>query len=80
MVKIIFHGPLVQRFGNTMEITNVSSIDDIIKKLNLNNTEQEAASTISGYIILVNGKDWRIYNNNLKNSDVIDLIPINHGG
>ncbi|MEM3759398.1 MAG: hypothetical protein QXV70_07160 [Saccharolobus sp.] len=34
-----------------------------------------------GIIILINGKDWKLYDNlNIKDNDIIEIIPVNHGG
>lgn len=80
MVIVNFHGPLIQKYGtNSINVNNVKSIYEILKNLGIVNSDRKT-SAFAGYIILVNGKDWRLYNVELNEKDVIDIIPINHGG
>ncbi|WP_338600054.1 hypothetical protein V6M85_11195 [Sulfolobus tengchongensis] len=83
MVRIILKGPLVSQF-NYKEITindnnlfNVLSKIDGKKHLILNQHNQIK----SGILVLINGKDWRLCDlQKLSDDDVIEIIPVNHGG
>jgi molybdopterin converting factor small subunit len=80
--KVIFFGPLVQAFNSKeIEVKGedvLQALKNIDKKgiiLDLDN------NTIRpGYIILINGVDWRIKGGKITDNDIIQIIPINHGG
>ncbi|QGA54917.1 hypothetical protein GFS03_10170 [Sulfolobus sp. E5-1-F] len=83
MPKVILKGPLVSQLNcrelyvSDKELFNILLKIDGKKYLILNQNNQIK----SGIIILINGKDWRLYNNQLLNEyDTIEIIPINHGG
>ncbi|AAK40623.1 hypothetical protein SULI_06450 [Saccharolobus solfataricus] len=83
MPKVILKGPLISQFNfreiyvNDRELLRVLVKIDSKKHLILNESNQLK----SGILILINGKDWRLYRNQLLNdNDIIEIIPINHGG
>lgn len=83
MVTVIFKGPLANSFGK--EKINLPNsyfriydlLTDIDKgKILINNDRIKP-----GYIILINGKDYRLFENKkINDNDVVEIIPINHGG
>jgi molybdopterin converting factor small subunit len=83
---IIFRGPLAITLGNEkIEYKGEEkSIIEIIKKLDNNKGilyDYKSKNVKSGYIILINGKDYRLLEDNkIKDGDIIEIIPINHGG
>jgi len=83
MPKVILKGPLDSQLNcreidvSDKELFNVLLKIDGEKHLILNHNNQIK----SGILILINGKDWRLYNDQFLNeNDIIEIIPINHGG
>ncbi|MBB5253129.1 MoaD/ThiS family protein [Sulfurisphaera ohwakuensis] len=82
MVNIIFKGPLVNYFGTDRIIlkNSYNNIIDLIKEIDKNDIISHDGKIRAGYIILINGRDYRIYNKQLGENDTVEIIPINHGG
>ena len=84
MVTIIFRGPLANSFEkDKIALSNsYSSIYDLLKQIDTKGILINNDGRIkSGYIILINGKDYRLLENKkINEGDVIEIIPINHGG
>ncbi len=83
MIKIVLKGPLVSQIGKREIEINASSIFEALSSIDngrgilidINNKIR------AGYIILVNGKDWRMLESySLQPNDIIEIIPVNHGG
>ncbi|MFP3064920.1 MAG: MoaD/ThiS family protein [Sulfolobus sp.] len=82
-ITIVFKGPLISRFGKEkIEVNSNSSLEDILFKIDNENIIISKDKKIkAGYIILINGKDYRLSNaSQLKDGDIIEILPINHGG
>lgn len=82
-ITIVFKGPLISRFGKEkIEVNSNSSLEDILFKIDNENTIVSKDKKIkAGYIILINGKDYRLSNTSqLKDGDIIEILPVNHGG
>lgn len=85
MANVIFRGPLVSYFG-TEKITlsnSYSNIYDLIKDLDKKGIiiDSDGDKIKPGYIILINGKDYRLFSNReIGIADSVEIIPINHGG
>ncbi|MEM1629775.1 MAG: MoaD/ThiS family protein [Saccharolobus sp.] len=83
MPKIILRGPLITQFNRKEIELDGENIFEILSKLDNNrkyilNNKNEVKP---GIIILINGKDWKLYDNlNIKDNDIIEIIPVNHGG
>ncbi|BFH73353.1 hypothetical protein SJAV_12970 [Sulfurisphaera javensis] len=82
MVSVIFKGPLVSYFGSDKVILNksYSNINELINEIDKNGMITIKGKIKSGYIILVNGKDYRLFNGIISDQDTVEIIPINHGG
>ncbi len=81
MSKVLFFGPLVQAFNKKeIEIKGVNSIIEILRNIDKSGIIIDKDNIKPGYIILVNGVDWRIRGNAVSDNDVIQIIPVNHGG
>lgn len=82
MVNVIFKGPLATYFG-TEKITidkPYSSIIELLKEIDSKKIIVDNGKIKPGFIILVNGKDYRLLNGKLDINSTIEIIPINHGG
>ncbi|MEM0016178.1 MAG: MoaD/ThiS family protein [Saccharolobus sp.] len=83
MPKIILRGPLITQFNRKEIELDGENIFEILSKLDNNgkyilNHKNEVKR---GIIILINGKDWKLYDNlDIKDNDIIEIIPVNHGG
>jgi len=83
MVNVIFKGPLATSFGKEkISLPNsYSNIYDLLNDIDINGILVNNGRIKSGYIILINGKDYRLLENKeIDDNDVIEIIPINHGG
>ena len=83
MVNIIFKGPLANSFGKEKISlpSSYSSIYELLKDIDINGILISNGRIKSGYIILINGKDYRLFKNiRINDNDTIEIIPINHGG
>ncbi|AAY80053.1 MoaD/ThiS family protein [Sulfolobus acidocaldarius] len=82
-VKIRLKGPLATRLGRDEFVISLKADNllDILKELDKEEKLLINGNKIrSGYILLINGIDYRLLNGKLKDGDVVDILPINHGG
>ncbi|BCU70584.1 MoaD/ThiS family protein [Stygiolobus caldivivus] len=84
-LTVVLRGPLVTTYGfEKITYDGEYTIQEIIKKIDNNKNiiyDNKVGNIKSGYIILVNGKDYRLLKNHvIKDNDLIEIIPINHGG
>ena len=83
MITIIFKGPLANSFEkDKIELSNsYSSIYDLLREIDTKGILISNGRIKSGYIILINGRDYRLLENKkISDGDIIEIIPINHGG
>ncbi|BDC19277.1 ubiquitin [Acidianus sp. HS-5] len=80
MSKVVFFGPLVQVFNKKEIEIKGNNILEILRSVDKAGIIIDKDEIKPGYIILVNGVDWRIIGNNVSDNDIIQIIPINHGG
>ncbi|AHC51056.1 hypothetical protein SUSAZ_03025 [Sulfolobus acidocaldarius SUSAZ] len=82
-VKIRLKGPLATRLGRDEFVVSLKTDNllDILKELDKEEKLLINGNKIrSGYILLINGVDYRLLNSKLKDGDIVDILPINHGG
>lgn len=82
MVYVVFKGPLISYFKTEKIYLDkyYSSITDLLNEIDKNNILSYNGKLKSGYIILINGKDYRLINKHIEKDDLVEIIPINHGG
>jgi len=82
MITVIFKGPLANSFKDKIELSNsYSNIYDLLREIDTKGILTNNRKIKSGYIILINGKDYRLLENKkISDGDIIEIIPINHGG
>ncbi|MDT7862031.1 MAG: hypothetical protein RRA45_07445 [Saccharolobus sp.] len=83
MPKVILKGPLVTQLNFKEAIVSGRSLFEILSKIdgNRNVILTNNYKIKPGILILVNGKDWRISKlDEIREEDIIEIIPINHGG
>ncbi|ARM75879.1 ubiquitin [Acidianus manzaensis] len=82
MTKVILLGPLSQTFGFKEKEIQANTLFDIINAVDSGKHILIDGEKIrSGFIILIDGIDSRLYSNaNIKQDSVISIIPVNHGG
>lgn len=83
MPKVILKGPLVAQLNFKEAIVSGRSLFEILSKIdgNRNIILANNYKIKPGILILVNGKDWRISKlDEIREEDIIEIIPINHGG
>ncbi|MEM0064712.1 MAG: ubiquitin [Metallosphaera sp.] len=81
MVKVILRGPLSNTFGQSIFLVNDDNLISVLKNFDKFGLIIDQGKVKPGYIVLVNGKDSRLLDTvTLGDSDVVEIIPINHGG
>ena len=83
MVTVIFKGPLVNSFRKEKINLHNSyfSIYELLKDIDINGILINNGRIKPGYIILINGKDYRLLKDKrINDNDIVEIIPINHGG
>ncbi|QKQ99881.1 ubiquitin [Metallosphaera tengchongensis] len=83
MTKIILKGPLSNIFGREELQVPSGSLIDVLRFIDKTGVLLKGNRIRSGFMVLVNGKDIRLlksYDLNLGSDDLIEIIPINHGG
>ncbi|EHP69489.1 MAG: ubiquitin [Metallosphaera yellowstonensis] len=81
MVKVILRGPLSNVFGKEEIKVDADNLLTLLYKLDRGSVIISNSKIRSGYIILVNGVDFRLLGDlSVKDTDVIEILPVNHGG
>lgn len=80
MTKVVLLGPLIQIYGFKEEEFSGENIFEIISKFDSKQIILSNHQIKPGFIILVDGVDWRIRGSNVNKNSTITIIPINHGG
>ncbi|ABP96399.1 MULTISPECIES: hypothetical protein [Metallosphaera] len=81
MVKVVLRGPLVSIFSGNEFSVKGDNLISILSKIDKRGIIVSDGRIKPGYLILVNGMDFRLLKKEvLEDSDTVDIIPINHGG
>ncbi|AWR97239.1 ubiquitin [Acidianus sulfidivorans JP7] len=81
MSKVILLGPLSQVFGFREKEIQGDNLIDILHDVDCGRQILLDGNKIkSGFIVLIDGVDWRLHGNLVKNDSIISIIPVNHGG
>ncbi len=81
MVKVVLRGPLVSIFSGNEFSVKGDNLISILSKIDKRGIIVSDGRIKPGYLILVNGTDFRLLKKEvLEDSDTVDIIPINHGG
>ncbi|BCS91947.1 hypothetical protein L3N51_00171 [Metallosphaera sp. J1] len=81
MVKVLLRGPLVSIFNKSEFLVDGDDLLSVLSKIDNRGIIVNDGKIKPGYLILVNGADFRLLkSSSLKDSDTVDIIPINHGG
>lgn len=80
MTKVILLGPLIQIYGFKEQEFHGKSLIEIISIFDKNQIITNNNQIKPGFIILVDGIDWRIKGDRIEDSSVVTIIPVNHGG
>jgi molybdopterin converting factor small subunit len=84
MPKVILKGFLKNILGKNEIEAESSDIFSLITELNLEKILINDRKRLKGgFLILLNGRDIRLYDINkikFNKNDIIEIIPINHGG
>ncbi|BBD71615.1 hypothetical protein HS1genome_0004 [Sulfodiicoccus acidiphilus] len=80
MVEVRFKGPLSQFFGASVSVQDCGEVSELLAKLDKGGTLTKEGKIRPGLLVLINGKDWRLHLGPVGLTDIVEVIPVNHGG
>lgn len=81
MTKVILLGPLVHVYGFREKEFSGEDLFEILSKFDTNHVIINNNTQVKpGFLVLIDGVDWRIRGTKVNENNVITIIPINHGG
>lgn len=81
MARVVLKGPLSNIFGREEIEINSNNLIELLSRLDERSIIIAGSKVRPGYLILVNGVDFRLLSDlHIRDTDVVEILPVNHGG